>query len=73
MLIGAEQQVLCKHEHEPGCAVRGMLDADRLANYKKLLRDAQRGEMTPLRRIELRAKWKALGKAGSRRAKEKRL
>jgi ribosome biogenesis GTPase len=62
----------CRHEHEPGCAVRPMLDPDRLANYKKLLRDAQRGEMTPLRRIELRAKWKALGKAGSLRALEKR-
>ena len=62
----------CRHEGEPGCAVRAQLDADRLDNYHKLLRDAQRVEQTPLERIELKRKWKAIGKAGSRRAKEKR-
>jgi ribosome biogenesis GTPase / thiamine phosphate phosphatase len=62
----------CRHEHEPGCAVREHVPADRLLNYRKLLRDAQRGQYTPLERIALRAKWKALGKAGEARAKDKR-
>lgn len=62
----------CRHEGEPGCAVRAHVDADRLANYQKLLRDAQRGDLSALERIELRGKWKAIGKAGSRRAREKR-
>lgn len=62
----------CRHESEPGCAVRAQVDADRLENYKKLLRDAQRGELTALERDERRSKWKAIGKAGSLRAREKR-
>lgn len=62
----------CRHESEPGCVVRSHVDADRLDNYKKLLRDAERGELSPLERIEQRNKWKAIGKAGSQRAREKR-
>lgn len=62
----------CRHEGEPGCAVLAHVDGDRLDNYKKLMRDAQRGELTALERIELRAKWKAIGKAGSQRAREKK-
>src|SRR3569832_1934591 len=62
----------CRHEGEPGCTVRAQLDADRLDNYHKLLRDTQHKKQTPLERIELKRKWKAIGKAGSRRAKEKR-
>jgi ribosome biogenesis GTPase len=62
----------CRHEGEPGCAVREHVDGDRLLNYRKLLRDAQRAEQTPLGKIALRQKWKAIGKAGSRRARDKR-
>ena len=62
----------CRHEAEPGCAVRVHVDPDRLENYKKLMRDAQRGDLTALERIELRGKWKAIHKAGSQRAREKR-
>lgn len=62
----------CCHESEPGCAVRLQVDADRLDNYKKLMRDAERADMTPLERTALRGKWKALGKAGSQRARDKR-
>jgi ribosome biogenesis GTPase len=62
----------CRHEGEPGCAVRAHVDADRIDNYQKLMRDAQRSEMTALERIELRGKWKAIGKAGSQRARDKR-
>jgi len=63
----------CRHEAEPGCAVRAGVDPDRLENYQKLLRDAQRVDMTALQRIELRSRWKAIGKAGARRSKEKRM
>jgi ribosome biogenesis GTPase len=52
--------------------VRSAIDADRLLNYRKLLRDAQRIEQTPLERIAVRRKWKAIGKAGGQRAREKR-
>ncbi|HEY0953297.1 MAG TPA: ribosome small subunit-dependent GTPase A [Roseateles sp.] len=62
----------CRHDSEPGCVVLARVDADRLDNYKKLVRDAQRGEMGALERIELRSKWKAIGKAGSQRARDKR-
>lgn len=62
----------CRHENEPGCAVRESVEPDRLLNYHKLLRDAQRGESTPLERIALRRKWKAIGKAGTTRSRDKR-
>lgn len=62
----------CRHEGEPGCAVRDQVAEDRLRNYQKLLRDADRGDRTPLQRIALRRKWKALGKAGAQRSREKR-
>ena len=62
----------CRHTSEPGCQVRGAIDADRLRNYHKLLRDAQRIEETPLERIAARAKWKTILKAGLERGKDKR-
>ncbi|MGZ5847823.1 MAG: GTPase RsgA, partial [Ramlibacter sp.] len=62
----------CRHEGEPGCAVRAEVPADRLRNYQKLLRDAERGEQTPLQRIVLRRKWKTLRKAGTLRVQDKR-
>jgi ribosome biogenesis GTPase len=57
----------CCHAGEPGCAVRGAVDADRLRNYHKLLREARRGQQTPLDRIAERAKWKVLMKAVQQR------
>jgi ribosome biogenesis GTPase len=62
----------CRHASEPGCAVRGAVDADRLRNYHKLLRGAHRSEETPLERIAARAKWKTILKAGLERGKDKR-
>ena len=62
----------CRHTSEPGCAVRGAVDDDRLRNYHKLLRDARRIEETPLERIAARAKWKTILKAGLERGKDKR-
>jgi ribosome biogenesis GTPase len=62
----------CRHQNEPGCAVREGVDADRLRNYHKLLREARRDTMSVLERQQLVALWKARGKAGKARAKAKR-
>lgn len=62
----------CSHRDEPGCAVRDGVDADRLANYQKLLRDVRRESMTPLQRRELVATWKARSRAAGMRMKMKR-
>ncbi len=61
----------CRHDAEPGCAVRTAVDPDRLLNYHKLLREARRGQETPLERIDARAKWKVILKASQVRAKDK--
>ena len=45
---------------------------DRLQNFRKLMRDAERGEQTPLERVAIRKKWKSLHKAGAVRARDKR-
>jgi ribosome biogenesis GTPase len=62
----------CQHQGEPGCAVQGAVDADRLQNYHKLLREARRGQQTPLDRIAERARWKVVAKAGEARGRQKR-
>lgn len=62
----------CVHESEPGCAVRGVVDADRLRNYRKLLREVQRAQQSPLDRIAERGKWKVLMKEARQRGREKR-
>jgi ribosome biogenesis GTPase / thiamine phosphate phosphatase len=62
----------CEHNDEPGCAVRDVVDADRLHNYQKLLREVRRSQQTVLERIDERAKWKVLHKAAQARVREKR-
>ena len=62
----------CAHVEEPGCAVRGVVDADRLRNYHKLLREVRHAAATPLDRIAERARWKALNKMARARAQAKR-
>ncbi len=62
----------CRHESEPGCAVRDVVDADRLRNYRKLLREVRRAEQTALERIAERGKWKVLMKAAKQRGRDKR-
>ena len=62
----------CAHEAEPGCAVRGAIDEDRLRNYHKLLREVRRSQQTPLERIADRAKWKVLVKSVGARDRMKR-
>jgi ribosome biogenesis GTPase len=62
----------CTHVEEPGCAVRGAVDADRLRNYHKLLREVRHAAATPLDRIAARARWKVLKRMGKARAQAKR-
>ncbi|QYF92431.1 ribosome small subunit-dependent GTPase A [Massilia sp. PAMC28688] len=62
----------CRHQLEPGCAVREGVDPDRLLNYHRLLRETQRAVQTPLERIAERSRWKALMRAGSERGRQKR-
>jgi ribosome biogenesis GTPase / thiamine phosphate phosphatase len=62
----------CRHGLEPGCAVREGVDADRLRNYQKLLRELRRDTLTPLDRQKQVALWKARGKAAKERMKQKR-
>jgi ribosome biogenesis GTPase len=62
----------CTHVEEPGCAVRGHVDDDRLRNYHKLLREVRHATATPLDRIAERSKWKVLNKMARARAQAKR-
>ncbi|WP_188701529.1 ribosome small subunit-dependent GTPase A [Silvimonas iriomotensis] len=62
----------CQHQDEPGCAVRDAVSPDRLHNYHKLIREARRGQQTALERKAETARWKAIGKAGAARSREKR-
>ena len=62
----------CKHHDEPGCAVREGVDADRLRNYHKLLREARRDTMGVLERQRLLATWKARGRVARVNMKAKR-
>ncbi|MFO1305061.1 MAG: ribosome small subunit-dependent GTPase A [Burkholderiales bacterium] len=62
----------CRHEQEPGCAVRAGVSADHLRNYQKLLREIQRDNMTALDRQRQVAMWKARGRAAAERMRAKR-
>ncbi|HQR10379.1 MAG TPA: ribosome small subunit-dependent GTPase A [Casimicrobiaceae bacterium] len=62
----------CRHGEEPGCAVREGVDADRLRNYRKLLREARRDTLSALDRQRQLAQWKARGRATRARMKIKR-
>jgi ribosome biogenesis GTPase len=62
----------CRHDGEPGCAVRDALPAARLKNFHKLQREAARDTMSALERQALIARWKAIGRAGKTRAKQKK-
>lgn len=62
----------CKHQDEPGCAVRESVPADRVKNYHKLLREVRRDTMSVLERQQQLAMWKARGRAGGERVKQKR-
>ncbi len=57
----------CTHSSEPGCAVRGAVDDERLESFHKLQREAERlnGERTEKQR------WRAIHKATKRFYKER--
>jgi ribosome biogenesis GTPase / thiamine phosphate phosphatase len=62
----------CRHENEPGCAVRDGVSGERLRNYHKLLREARRDTLTALERKAMVSQWKARGRAARLRISAKR-
>jgi len=69
----------CRHEGEPGCAVRAALDdgslgADRFEGWRRLAREERFRalEMDAVARRAERKRWAVIGKAGAARAKAKR-
>lgn len=62
----------CRHQQEPGCAVREAVPEPRLLNFQKLLREARRDTQTLLERRAEVALWRARGRAGQARARAKR-
>ena len=48
----------CRHESEPGCAVRDAVQAPRLRSWNKLMREAQRDSQTALQRKAQVQLWK---------------
>jgi ribosome biogenesis GTPase / thiamine phosphate phosphatase len=62
----------CRHDNEPGCAVRDAVPAARLKNFHKLQREARRDSMSALERKAMVAVWKARGRAGKERARDKK-
>lgn len=71
-LAGACRFADCTHGQEPGCAVREGVDADRLRNYHKLLREMRRDALTALDRQRQLAQWKVRGRAVKARMRMKR-
>jgi ribosome biogenesis GTPase len=62
----------CRHQSEPGCAVRESLPVERVRNFHKLLREARRDSMNALEVKEQRATWKARGREATIRMRAKR-
>jgi ribosome biogenesis GTPase / thiamine phosphate phosphatase len=62
----------CRHEAEPGCAVRSAVPASRLLSYHKLQREAHRQDMTLLERRQQLAQWKARGRSAREVGRAKR-
>ena len=61
----------CRHQQEPGCAVREAVPDARLLNFQKLLREASRDGLSALQRRTQLAQWKARARAGRARARVK--
>ena len=62
----------CRHQAEPGCAVRQAVDAPRLLNFHKLLREARRDSASPLERQAQVSKWKSRSRDAQLRMRAKR-
>lgn len=56
----------CRHEGEPGCAVREAVAPERLRNFQKLQREVRRDTMTLLERREQMQRWKQRGRETAR-------
>jgi ribosome biogenesis GTPase / thiamine phosphate phosphatase len=61
----------CRHPHEPGCAVRMGVQADRWLNFHKLEREHRRDKWTALERRERLNVWKARSRAARARGRDK--
>ncbi len=62
----------CRHEDEPGCAVKTGVAGERLHSFHKLMREARRDTLTALERKAQVAQWKARGRATRVRLQAKR-
>ena len=62
----------CRHQSEPGCAVRESLPLERVRNFHKLQREARRDSLNALERREQRASWKMRGREAAIRLRAKR-
>jgi ribosome biogenesis GTPase / thiamine phosphate phosphatase len=62
----------CRHEGEPGCAVREGVAPERLKNFQKLQREATRDQLTALERKAQVQQWKARSRAARVRMDAKR-
>jgi ribosome biogenesis GTPase len=52
----------CRHDGEPGCAVREAVPAERVRNFHKLQREARRDTLSALERHHQVRQWKARGR-----------
>lgn len=62
----------CRHDGEPGCAVRDGVEPERLKNFQKLMREARRDTMSALERKQQVSQWKARSRAAHAHMKAKR-
>jgi ribosome biogenesis GTPase len=62
----------CRHQGEPGCAVREAVTPERLRNFQKLQREAERDTMSALERKVQLAQWKVRTRAARARTNAKR-
>ena len=62
----------CRHQGEPGCAVRDQVAPERLRNFHKMARELQRDAMSALQRKEQRQQWKSRHRAARERDRDKR-
>lgn len=62
----------CRHQDEPGCAVREQAPPERLRNFQKLQREILRDAMSALERQAQRNEWKTRSKAARARDRARR-
>ena len=62
----------CRHEDEPGCAVRAAVPTERLRSFHKLLREARRDTLSAVQRKEQVQQWKSRSRAARARSEAKR-